>query len=98
MASTVQRITLSLPPLTVNQLDFVASQLGVSRSAFMSALLGNILPPLVPMAHLVKASAEGSEADAKRYRGDFALSLDDMVKRLNAGYEELQDDLFRDQE
>lgn len=96
MANGVRRVTVSLPPLTLNQLDFVAAQLGVSRSAFISALLGDILPPLVPMAKLVKASQEGSEADSKRYRGEFASTLDDMVKKLNAGYGELQDDMFKE--
>lgn len=96
MTTGVRRVTISLPPLTLNQLDFVAAQLGVSRSAFISALLGDVLPPLVPMAKLVKASQEGSEVDSKRYRGEFASTLDDMVKKLNAGYEGLQDDLFKE--
>lgn len=94
MATTVQRVTFSLPPLAVNQLTFVASQLGVSRSALMSAMLGELLPPLVHMAHLAKAANEGSESDAKRYRGELVDILNEQVRKLNAGYEGLQDDLF----
>lgn len=96
MSDGVRRVTVSLPPLTLEQLDFVASQLGVSRSAFISALLGQLLPPLVPMAHLVKSSREGSEAESKRYRGEFASVLNEQVRKLNSGYEELQDDLFKE--
>jgi len=48
------------------------------------------------MAKLVKASQDGSEADSKRYRGEFASILDEQVKKLNAGYGELQDDLFKE--
>lgn len=96
MATSVQRVTFSLPPLLVNQLTFVASQLGVSRSALMSAMLGDILPPLVHMAHLAKAANEGSDTEARRYRGELVNSLNEQVRNLNAGYEELHNDLFKD--
>lgn len=94
MSKGVSRVTISLPPSTLEQLDFVSRQLGVSRSAFVSSLLGEVLPPLVPMAQLVSSASEGSEAEFKRYRGDFASELDSMVRKLNSGYEELQDDMF----
>lgn len=95
MSQKVSRVTVSLPPQTLEQLDFISGQLGVSRSSFISALLGDILPPLVPLAHLVKSSGESSDGEARRYRGEFASQLDDMVKKLNAGYGELQGDMFK---
>lgn len=95
MSQKVRRVTISLPPQTLEQLDFISLQLGVSRSSFISALLGDVLPPLVPLAHLVKSSNESPEAEAKRYRGEFAAELDEMVRKLNSGYGELQADMFK---
>lgn len=92
--SDVRRITLSMPSSVVSDLDLLSSSLGVSRSAFVSALLGDVLPPLVPLTKIV--SPESSGADSRRYRGEFAEELRSMVGRLNSGFEELQDDLFKE--
>ncbi len=91
--SDVRRITLSMPASVVSDLDFISSALGVSRSAFVSALLGDALPPLVPLAHVASSGSTG--ADSRRYRGEFVEELRSTVGRLNSGLEELQDDLFK---
>lgn len=94
MATNSVRVTLSFPPGVLSNIDFVSRALGVSRSAFVSALMADVLPPLLPYARIV--SSELSEADARRYRGEFASELNSMVERLNKGMEGLQDDLFKD--
>ena len=93
MASAkTQRITLSLPSEVVSNLDFLSNTMGVSRSAFVSALMSDILPPLVPLAKI--AAQCGKEGDSRRYRGEFASELNSMLERLNDGLEGIQDDLF----
>lgn len=40
MAANTRKITISLPKDTVSNLDLIAEQLGASRSALLSVLLG----------------------------------------------------------
>jgi predicted transcriptional regulator len=87
-----QRVTLSLPSDVVSNLDFLASSMGVSRSALASALMSDILPPLIPLVQI--ASQGSSEGDSRRYRGEFVTELNAMLGRLTEGVEGLQDDLF----
>lgn len=93
---SVKRVTLSLPPKVVSDLDFVSSRMGISRSALVSSLLSGSLPSIIPLVTVVTAAKDGNggEAEAKRYMGDFAASLDEQMKRLNSGIEGLEDDLF----
>jgi hypothetical protein len=91
-SNNTQRITLSLPADVVSNLDFLSGTMGVSRSALVSALMSDILPPLVPLA---KIAAQGvTEGDSRRYRGEFVDELNGMLGRLNEGFEGIQDDLF----
>ncbi len=91
MASTgVTRVTLSFPSKVVSDLDFIASALGVSRSALVSGLLTDVLPPLIPLAHIAKDGL--TDGDSRRYRGDFKEEMQLMLGRLQG---ELQDDLFK---
>lgn len=83
---------MSLPTSVVSNLDFLAGTMGVSRSALVSALMSDVLPPLIPLA---KVAAQGvTEGDSRRYRGEFASELNAMLERLNDGLEGVQDDLF----
>jgi hypothetical protein len=91
MASTgVKRVTLSFPSKVVSDLDFISSALGVSRSALVSGLLTDILPPLIPLANIVKKDL--TDGDSRRYRGEFKEEMQTILERLNG---ELQDDLFK---
>lgn len=91
-SNNTKRITLSLPSDVVSNLDFLSEAMGVSRSALVSALMGDILPPLIPLA---KITIQGvSEGDSRRYRGEFVAELDAMLGRLTEGMEGVQDDLF----
>ncbi len=92
--SGVRRVTLSLPSKVVSDLDYLSKSLGVSRSAFVSAVLEDLLPPLLPLANIVEKGV--TKGDSRRYRGDFAAELQGLVGRLNSGVEELQDDLFKE--
>jgi len=91
--SNVKRVTLSLPVGTVKDMDLLAHTLGLSRSAFVSGLLSQILPPMIPLCHA--AAKVCSESDSKRYRGDSIAEIDNLVGLLQSGLEELQGDLFK---
>lgn len=90
--SSTQRITLSLPAEVVANLDFISKTAGMSRSAFVSALLAGTLPSIVPLVQIAASSKDG---DTRRYRGAAVAFIDDAVSRLVAGSEALQDDLFK---
>lgn len=94
---TVKRVTLSLPPEVVHNMDFVSDTLGVSRSAFVSALMSDLLPSLIPVAQVVskKQSGEFSDSDARRYMGGFASELTEQIKLLQKDAKGLQDDLSK---
>lgn len=91
MSGAVKRVTLSLPSKVVSDLDFVSKSLGVSRSALVSGLLADILPPLIPLASIAHSSV--SESDSRRYRGEFKAEMQAMLSQLSEG---LQDDLFKE--
>lgn len=88
----VRKITLSLPPDTVEQLDFVAARLRCSRSALVSELLKHSIGSLVQIASCLPEDLDSvTEADARRLRGESARVIGEQVGKLLAG---AQDDLF----
>lgn len=91
--SSTARVTVSLPQSVVDDLDYISKTAGISRSAFLSALLSETLPPLIPLVQV--ASSGSSEADSRRYRGAAVTFINDAVSRLTTGAEALQDDLFK---
>jgi len=91
--SNVRRLTVSLPKEVVSNLDYISSTIGMSRSAFLSALLSESLPPLVPLVQITAECAR--EGDQKRYRGAATSAIDATVSRLVSGIEVLQNDLFK---
>lgn len=91
--SNVRRLTVSLPKEVVSNLDYISTTIGMSRSAFLSALLSESLPPLVPLVQVVASGVK--DGDLKRYRGSATSSIDETVSRLVSGIEVLQDDLFK---
>ena len=98
----VKRVTISLPAHVLEDVDTIASMMGVGRSAFLSSILSQTLP-------LVRATAEtlmqgvikdldkdyrsgvDSETCLKRYRDASQASIDGLIESLLAGG---QDDLF----
>ncbi|AXH78983.1 MAG: CopG family transcriptional regulator [Circular genetic element sp.] len=92
MASKTVRITVSLPSQVVSNLDYISTTIGVSRSAFLSSLLSESLPPIVPLVQIVASASK--DGDSKRFRGAAVSAINDAVSRLVSGSEVLQDDLF----
>lgn len=92
----VKRITVSLPPETLEQLDLVSKGLGLSRSAFLSSFLGQSLPALCALAsNVVEAEKTG---DSRRYRGEVISEANKLITAMQDELAKLggQDDLFKD--
>ena len=85
------RITATLPPEVVGQLDFVASRLRCSRSALLAYLLPEVLGPMSQLVGVLPETGEITEADARRARGESGRILGEQIAKL---FEGAQDDLF----
>lgn len=82
------RINLSITPDIFRNLDYVAAQLGVSRSALVSELLGE---PLQIMADALGGldMPRPSEDSVMRARGQSLERIGELVERVSAQYQEL---------
>lgn len=80
MARNVKTVNLSLPPTVVSDLDLISNSLDISRSAFVSALLLNILPQVIPLVS--KIDFKAPDAHSRRYRGEFIDELTELVGDL----------------
>lgn len=98
----VKRVTVSLPVHVVEDVDAIASLMGVGRSAFLSSLLSQTLPLARATAETLMqktikqleqdhASGVDSETCLKRYRDSSRASIDSLIDSLLAGG---QDDIF----
>ena len=76
----VKKVTVSLPPDVLADLDHVAAVVGLSRSAFLSSLLGQSLPQ-------TRAAVDA----LARYNAQSRDAIDSFMKKLISGG---QDDLF----
>lgn len=96
--SGVKRITVSLPSSVVDDLAYISSLLGISRSALLSGVLGNSLPVVrsavaTLATELIKPrDGEDSTDVMKRYRSETRAIIDSLVGDLMEGG---QDDLFK---
>lgn len=81
--SDFRRCSVSLPSALVDDLDYVAKRLRMSRSAFLSGLLAEGLPPLVQLLKtLPEDLSTTTDADARRFRGAAADALSKQVSDL----------------
>jgi len=93
--TTVRKVTFSIPSRMVDDLDFVSGVLGLSRSAFVSALLSQQLPDMVNLCDVDVGTSDGGRS-AKRYRGDSIAAIDIMLREFKAGFrEEVQGELYK---
>ena len=89
--SDIKRVSLSLPSDLVEDVDYICSRLGLSRSGFISQLLLNL--NVRSIRALVENVPEQPTADdVKRFRGSSAAYFEEQLQRL----QELQGGLFDD--
>lgn len=88
MERKLSKISVTVPPELLADLDHVAARLGVSRSALVSGLLGDVLPDMRTVLDAIPLSPE--PLDMVRFRG---ASAEIVRKRLDE-VQELDSDLF----
>lgn len=86
--SKQHKVTLSLSPQLVADLDYLAERTGVSRSALVSEIL---LEPIAEMRRLMAMIPPNpTPADVLRLRGSSA----DVIRERLASLQGIADDLF----
>lgn len=88
MAQT-KRISISVPAEMSDNLTYISSRLGISRSGFVTQLL--LAADLDKLSALISTIPEQpSEADARRFRGDSKAYIAEQLERI----QHLQGGLF----
>lgn len=86
--SLMRKITISVPPDLVEDLDYLAGRMGVSRSAIISEVLGGSLEEMRALMELVPENP--TQADVLRMRGESA----DLIRQRLASLQGIANDLF----
>lgn len=91
MAEKMVRMSFTLPPRVRDDLGYLSGRLGVTKSAFVSALLGEAL---VDLRRLVEDNIpeQPTDDDVKRFRGDSRALIEERVGSL----QRMTNDLFSD--
>lgn len=76
----MRKVSLALSPEHVDDVDYVAGRLGVSRSALINSLLGEALPTIRQLFELVPLSPTPN--DMVRFRGDSAKLVEERIGQL----------------
>jgi hypothetical protein len=84
----LQKVSLALDPVVVSDLGYIATRLGVSRSALVNNLLTESIPTMRKFLEQVPLSP--TPADAVRFRGESAAIVQERIADLQG----IADDLF----
>lgn len=88
MSAPRQKISITVSPELVDDLDYLSARTGVSRSALISELLA---PAAADLRRLVEQiPPDPSPTDARRFRGESAELIRSKIDRL----QDMADDLF----
>lgn len=89
--ATSKRVTISLPAGITEDLDYISSRLGISRSAFLAQLLTEA--DLGKLRSLLSTLPEApTEGDARRFRGESRSFVKQRMEQLQS----MQGGLFDD--
>lgn len=83
------RTTISFSEDTLNDLDYLASRLGVTRSALVNSMLSDTVSDLRQLVEEVQENP--TQDDLKRFRGKSADIVNQRVHRLR---QQVDNDLF----
>lgn len=86
MASNTRKISVSLPAGVVDDLDFVSSNIGITRSALLTGLLGDASSA---MASAIRAGDAEFDAGAREEKVKRAVSSN--LDTLNSRIEDLRE-------
>lgn len=88
MQRTLTKISITLSPDLVDDLAYLVRRTGVSRSALISGLLGDALPPMREL--LEQVPIDPTPADVVRFRGSSAAIVRERLDSVRS----LADDLL----
>lgn len=88
MRRNLSKISITLPPDLVSDMDYIAGRLGVSRSALIAGILPESLHLMRGMLEQVPLNP--TPDDVLRFRGESA----DLVRQKIDSLKDLGDDLF----
>lgn len=88
MRRNLSKISITIPPELLTDLDYVSGRLGVSRSALIAEVLPQALQMMRSMLEQVPLNP--SPDDVLRFRGESA----DLVREKIESLREMSDDLF----
>jgi hypothetical protein len=88
MRRNLSKISITVPPELVADLDYVSGRLGVSRSALISEVLPESL--VIMRAMLEQVPLNPTPEDVLRFRGESA----DLVRSKIESLKGMTDDLF----
>jgi len=88
MNRNLKKISITVDPALLDDLDYVVARLGVSRSALISGMLGEAVPDMRKLLEQVPLNPE--PADVVRFRGESAGVVRQRIESLRA----LDEDLF----
>ena len=91
MNRNLRKISITVPPALLDDLDYVAGRLGVSRSALVAELLPEPLSIMRGVLALVPLNP--TPEDVVRFRGESVELVRQKIESLKA----LSDDLFSGQ-
>ncbi|MNN15155.1 hypothetical protein D3C81_1282530 [compost metagenome] len=88
MNRNLRKISITVPPALLDDLDYVAGRLGVSRSALIAEVLPETLG--IMRAMLAQVPLNPTPEDVLRFRGESAELVRQKIESLKG----MSDDLF----
>lgn len=75
-----KKVSLSIDEAHVEDLDYITTRMGISRSALVSQLLGEALPSMRKVIELIPAAP--TPVDVVRYRGESAAIIEERLESV----------------
>jgi len=90
--ANMKRVSFTLPPEVVDNLNFISQRLGVSKSSVVGDLLGKGLTPLAELLRVLPADSDSSPDDVvRRLRGASGEQIRGQLDHLRDIFDNLED-------
>lgn len=90
--ANMKRVSFTLPPEVVQNLNYISQRLGVSKSSVVGDLLGKGLSPLAELLRVMPADNSAPSDDViRRLRGASGEHIRGQLDHLREVFDELED-------
>lgn len=90
--ANMKRVSFTLPPAVVDNLNFISRRLGVSKSSVVGDLLGKGLSPLAELLRVLPADSTSAPDDViRRLRGASGEQIRGQLEHLREVFDLLED-------